>query len=212
MALVKTSAPGALHSAGAAVRHGSPFSSLATPEPRVAQESLPEWSLRLFNVGLWTVPEALDLVGPNLSLVTPELVETLLSVFNWRPRVIGSHLAAVLEFRSVEQHIGHLLLRSDVCFAGAAYSLCLARFDSNTSRSFLVEYLEYYLRKPDLWFDQGYAMAAVLVLDERNGTSLGEPLRPLWDSFVRNKPQWRLESYVDRLRSSLDGLLALPPA
>ena len=201
-----------LHSAGATVRRGSPFDSLVTPESVIAEADLPEWSLRWFNVGLSTVPEVLGLVGANLSRVTPELVETLLSVFNWRPRVVGSHLAAVLEFRSLERHIGNLLLRSDVCFAGGAYSLCLARFNSDESRGFLIEYLEYYLRKPDLWFDQGDAMAALLVLDERNGTSLGEPLRPLWDAFVRNKPQWKLGSYVDGLRCSLDAIIALPPS
>lgn len=193
------------------MRHRSPFSSLATPEPRIDQADLPPWSRRLFNIGLWTVDEMLAVVGANLRDVTPELVETLLSVFNWRPRVVGSHLAAALDFRSLEQEIGHLLLRSDVCYAGAAYSLCLTRFNSERSRGFLIDYLQYYLRKPELWFDQGDAMAALVVLDEQNGTSFAEPLRPLWDAFVRDKPQWRLDSYVTSLRSSLDAIAMQPP-
>jgi hypothetical protein len=46
------------------------------------------------------------------------LIVTLLSQFDWRPRITGAYFAAVKKLASLDDHIGNLLLRSDVCYAG----------------------------------------------------------------------------------------------
>src|SRR5262245_43788691 len=82
------------------------------------------------------------------------------------------------------QEIGHLLLRSDVCYAGTGYCVALARFNTRDSTGFLLEYLDYYLTRHDLWFDQGCAMGAIGYLDSRDGSNNLESLMEKWVAFA----------------------------
>ena len=85
----------------------------------------------------------------------------------------------------------------------------LAAFNTQRGRDFLCEYLEYYLQKPDFWFDQSDAMAALLVLDERNGTELAATFHAQWEVCVRNKPNWDLPRHTDMFRMRLEDLMQL---
>jgi hypothetical protein len=185
----------ALHSAGATVLHQSPFSGLEVPlDPKeLPAEVLDRW-VKPFYMARWeTVDEAEALFGPIFHEITPSLVLTLLSRVNWRPRITGAYFTAWRRFGAVEPVIGRLLLRSDVCYAGHGYCVALARLNTSTAVDYLREYLDYYLTRPELWFDQQHAMAAITYLDRTNHTDHAAELMPLWNDFVRNKPNWKLE-------------------
>jgi hypothetical protein len=208
---IKRERPGAmtaaeLHSAGATIRHDSPFAALPVPATAIDAASLPEWSRPLFITGLFEPDETVMLVGDHIALVDAELVLALLSVFNWRPRTIGAHLAALRGLASLEEEIGNLLLRSDVCWAGRAYSLALARFNTPRSLQFLTRYLEYYLTRRDLSFEQQYVLATVICLDERNGPTIAREFESPWREYSRDGPNVALAAEVDRVRHQLEFL------
>jgi len=173
--------PAALHSAGAVVRHVSPFSELEVPARRYtdADDSLIEQWIRPLYIAL---PERrlIETVYPRRHQVDLRLVRDLLSIYDWRPRSVGALLAALRMETATLDQIGRLLLRSDVCFAGNAYCFALARMNTPQSFDYLARYLDYYLTHPELRFDQRQALAAVHFLDQVNGTAYAER----WQSFV----------------------------
>src|SRR5690606_22239943 len=89
--------------------------------------------------------------------------------------------------------IGIHLLKSEVCYAGSEYAITLASFNSERSVYYLNQYLEYYLTKPELYFDQGSVIIALKYLDELNSTNNTEKHLRNWESFIiwRNEKQIR---------------------
>jgi hypothetical protein len=186
----------ALHSAGATVRHESPFAALDVPiaaEP-LSQDFINKWVLPFYMLDICDTRRFSELVQPLANEINETVVHELLSQFNWRPRMVGAYFAAIMGHVSSENLIGRLLLRSDVCDAGRGYCLALALFNTDASRQYLRKYLEYYLSRPDLWFDQNYALAAVSLLDDFNGTSDHLHFEEAWQKFIANKPNWNIAS------------------
>ena len=147
-----------LHVAGATVRHQGPFSELEVP---VSSGPLPaevraQWVRPLY-FGLQK-PHVPGFLAANLSLVDDQLIDQLLTHFDWRSRVAGALLVALQRREAFADRIGRLFLRSDVCYAGATYCLALATFNTPSSIQVLKCYLDYYLERKDLWFDQNSAM------------------------------------------------------
>lgn len=110
--------------------------------------------------------------------------------YNWRPRLTGAFFAALRHLTPVEDHIGRLLVRSDLCYAGKLYCVALAEFNTPVGLEYLRRYLMYYLTRPDLDFDQDDAMGAIAWLDGQNGTRMYESFLPLWQTFVDAK-SWK---------------------
>ncbi len=131
------------------------------------------------------------------------LIGRMLANCNWRPRITAAYFAAITCRTSFCTQIGRLLLRSDVCFAGGGYALALARFNSQESVNFLMKYLDHYLRRPDLYYDQGSVMGALVYTDRINGTSLHETYLDLWSEFTAEKRNWDLESYLTGIEAAL---------
>lgn len=103
--------------------------------------------------------------------VSPNICTMLLSHLDWRHRITAALFSAIFCFDELEDHIGRLFLRSDVCFAGDGYCVAIARFNTERSSTILCEYLDYYLPRIDeLQFNQRTAFAALMHLDELNGT------------------------------------------
>jgi hypothetical protein len=197
------------HVAGATVQHQSPFSELQVP---VSFDLLPA-DIR----DTWVIPLYFGLqrdhveqfVDTHLHLVTDDLVNQLLASFNWRPRTAGAYLVALTDRDGFTEHLGRLLLRSDVCYAGAAYCIALAELNNSQAVDFLNEYLAYYLKRTDLWFDQGHAMAALCHLDRANGTdNVSRHLDP-WSRFIQNKSHWSLEGSISTFAEQIGVLRAL---
>jgi hypothetical protein len=195
----------ALHSAGATVRHRSPFAELDVPvlSPGSDAEFMRKWVVPIYMDWLVTPDTLISALRPLWSEVTPELVSTLLANFNWRPRIVGAWLAAIAPHPELDDHIGRLLVRSDACDAGKGYCLALTAFNTPASRDYLRRYLDYYLTQPQLYFDQGEALSAVAYLDEINGTNDAATYATSWEAFVKNKPNWDLQRTETRFRKQL---------
>ncbi len=197
-----------LHSAGATVQHSSPFMDLAIPAPAV---ELSDAILQRFVIPFYhylpdnTVAVVDPLQGIVLDL-TPQLIQTLLAHFNWRSRLTGAIFAALCNTVEFQGDIGHLLLRSEVCYAASGYCVALARFNTPLTVQYLRTYLDYYLQRPDLWFDQADAMAALAYLDTVNRTSYSSAFQPLWNTFVGDKPTWNLDHSQRRFGATMDNL------
>jgi Family of unknown function (DUF6000) len=201
------------HSAGAVVIHASPFESLPVSVDYGSPPGalIDRWVRPFYHACLTHPAETEVPLRESFATIDENLVRQLLTYFNWRPRVVGAFFAGLKEFVGVTDEIGRLLLRSDVCYAGRAYCVALARFNTPAAVQYLREYLEYYLRRPDLWFDQQVALAALQFLDQKNRTSYAPPLLPIWEDFVANKPNWDLagasRGFATQLES-IDQLLA----
>ena len=187
-----------LHVAGATVIHESPFSGLDVPvsTSSLATDLRQEWVLPIYGKW-WNDPRVTaNYLRTRYAQISPDLVRLLLAEFDWRPRVAGAFLAALCPLPELEDHIGRLLLRSDVCYAGAEYCLALTRFNTPSASAYLCEYLGYYLQRVDLCFDQGEALAALMHLDAVNGRNDADVFMPLWQSVIADKPRWSLQQSV----------------
>jgi hypothetical protein len=84
-----------------------------------------------------------------------------------------------------------------VCLTGSPYFDRSARmhagpcgaskFNTARARDYLVSYLDYYLGRPDLWFEQYEAMAALVYLDQRNGRQDVARVRGAWERFSHGR-------------------------
>lgn len=195
------------HSAGATVVHNGPFSDLEIPisENELSQEFLQKWVSPFYMTAIND-----DFFKENFEKVSQELSEDivlqLLSDFNWRTRIVGAYFCSIMNYISFEKIIGNLLLRSDVCYAGAGYCYALASFNTEGSRRYLLKYLDYYLKKKKLWFDQSVAMSALSYLDELNSTDDFTDLLPLWKKFVKNKPFWNIKSSIKSFTVTMESI------
>ena len=197
------------HVAGATLRHGSPFGGLAVPASTdLLPKDLRDMWVRPLYFGLQR-PQVRDLVDRQLHLIDDEVISRLFACFDWRPRTAAAYLAALVDRKTFTTQIGRLLLRSDVCYAGSAYCIALAEFNTTEAISFLNEYLTYYLSRHDLWFDQGAAMGALTYLDRLNGTTMVSDHLHAWEGFVSNKPAWSLASSADGFEQSMQALRTL---
>lgn len=198
-----------LHVAGATVRHLNQFSTLEVPvsEERLPKEIVERWVRPLY-FGLQCEGVEAHLAS-SLGAADDHLVDLLLTQFDWRPRTVGAYLAALSGREHFTDRIGRLLLRSDVCYAGAAYCLALAAFNNPPACDFLEQYLHYYLGRADLWFDQGEAMGAVAYLDKLNDSNRLGQFMSQWDVFVAGKLNWNLEDSVTRFEGKMRHLQTL---
>jgi hypothetical protein len=195
-----------LHSRGAIKRHHSPFAQLVVPvntEP-LAEAFAAKWVHPFYLLNLWMdSAQFISALRPVLAEISTEVISTLLDQLDWRPRLVGGYFVAIKKQSRFEDQIGSLLLRSDVCYAALGYSLALARLNSRISIRYLYSYLEYYLTRHDLWFDQSIVMAALGYVDATNQTHLVDDLMPLWNQFLRARPGWNVSHTDDFFATSM---------
>lgn len=201
------------HVAGATVTHAGPYATIEVPQFRnsLSREFVDKWVVPFYRAGVFSgVDEfaaAMRLVAGD---ITPEVLTALLSEFNWRPRITAAYFAAILGESSVENHMGKLLLRSDVCFAGSGYCLAMARLNTSRSLDYLQRYLDHYLRYPDLHFDQGDAIAAVAYIDRLNGTDVISDFIKRWDAFTADKNSaWDLPTQIKRFNQQMAAIVRI---
>jgi hypothetical protein len=131
--------------------------------------------------------------------ITPEIVKQLLGDFDWRPRIVGAYFAAINGYSELKDVIGIHLLKSEVCYAGYGYALALAVFADEKSKTYLALYLDYYLKRKDLWFDQGDVLAALFSIDANEADNYLHK----WNGFAADKPYWDLENRKVGMTKSL---------
>ncbi len=206
--------PAQRHSAGATVVHQHPFKSLDVPEIRSPwpQGVTSKWVAPLYMKLLSANAaqrETFDIIIKLLPDATEDLVTSLLSYFHWRSRIVGAYVAAFADQRSQTGLIGRLLLRSDVCYAGRGYCVALAHFNTPEAVGYLREYLNYYLTRNDLWYDQLHAMSAIAYLDIQNGTDDLPSMMGKWEEFMAGKPMRDLKKSISAFGDLMATITAL---
>ncbi|MFF3932865.1 DUF6000 family protein [Streptomyces hirsutus] len=142
-------------------------------------------------------------LSEDSKVITAEEIATLLEG-GWRERRTATWLVAVSRRTEFRERLGELLLVSEVCCAGLAYCVALASFGTPRDSELLVAYLDRYLRRPDLAYDQTVAMGALLFIDlNLQGDQAARFLGPgaLWQQWLQDAPHMR--STTDPSPSSL---------
>ncbi|MFE3944878.1 DUF6000 family protein [Streptomyces sp. NPDC059118] len=124
----------------------------------------------------------------DAELITSHEIATLLEG-GWRERRTAAWLIAVSHRTEFRERLGELLLASEVCCVGLAYCVTLAGFGTPRDADLLAAYLERYLRRPDLAYDQTAVMGALLFIDLNLGSERTAPfLGPdgLWQTWLQN--------------------------
>lgn len=188
-----------LHSAGAIVRHKSPFADLPTHknETELSADFIKKWAVPFYmDIGSYGDTKWIDDIEKIKNEITQDVCLSLLGDFNWRTRLVGAYFAAVKGYAELIDIIGNHLLKSEVCCVGHIYALTLTFFKTDKSVDFLNQYLDYYLTTPDLYFDQKPVMESLLYLDEVDKT----------ENFKRHLENWRL---LEQRRKPLESQKAL---
>ncbi|GGD36342.1 DUF6000 family protein [Flavobacterium orientale] len=194
-----------LHIAGATIRHTPPFDDLKpfNNNFELEKDFIDRWIIPYYlNIGN-TNTEWINKLTTIKHEITTDIIQTNLGDFNWRSRQTGAFFAAITNQTQFIDSIGTHLLKSEVAFAGKVYCKVFASFNLPKCVDYLNLYLDYYLTKHDLWFEQRDAMEAILYLDKLNATNHFEKHFSLWTEFIKNKPNWEVEIKTDNLEKQL---------
>ncbi|WP_306329228.1 DUF6000 family protein [Streptomyces venezuelae] len=148
------------------------------------------------------------LVIDDAAAITDGELDALLA-YEWRSRYTAAWLIGVDRRASFRDRIGELLLASEVCFAGTSYAFALARLGTHADAELLAAYLDRYLPRTDLPYDQGSVLGALLRVDAGLGTSYAErftaPGGP-WDKWIGAQSHLHADPYwtPEALRRSTD--------
>lgn len=129
-------------------------------------------------------------LGEAASEISPRELGVLLDG-GWRERKTAAWLIAVAGRTEFRERLGELLLASEGPYAGQAYCVALSTFGTSSDADLLVAYLDRYLRRPDLYYDQPAALGALLLLDARlNADHTARLLTPdgLWQHWIDGPP------------------------
>lgn len=200
-----------LHVAGATVQQKSPFEELKSfkNDFELSQDFINKWVSPFYMNVRDTNDEWLSKLISIKNELSIEIIQSNLGDFNWRSRQTGAFFAALTNQTQFIDIIGVHLLKSEVCYAGDTYCKVLAFFNSAKSIEYLNLYLDHYLKKLDLWFDQRQAMESILYLDKLNGTNHFERHIGNWIEFIKNKPYWKKEITTDNLEKQLEIIKAV---
>ena len=197
------------HVAGATVSHGSPFENfdIYLNDDELTKKEIDEWVLPFYmsTLGMDLDPGFVEAERK----ITDRQISRLLGDFNWRTRSVGAVFCFLRNSTSHEKQISNLLLKSEVCYSGSTYCYTLAGFNNSNSVTVLSQYLDYYLRQKELYFDQSDAMSALKYLDSVNGTGFHLNFVPLWAEFVANKQNWDLDRSYAFFTKNIEKLQAL---
>jgi hypothetical protein len=187
------------HVAGQTFRHSSPFDSLTSHknDSPVSNDFLKKW-ISPFYLQLHHYDQKLiDSFVAVKNDITDDIISKALGDFNWRSRQTGAYFAAIKDKQNFIDIIGVHLLKSEVTFACKIYFVVFASFNTKKCIDYIETYLNYYLNKPDLFFDQREALEAIIYLDKVNETNLFSKYQDMWTKFLENKPYWKKEIDID---------------
>jgi hypothetical protein len=163
-----------LHSAGAIVRHRSPFDDLPShkSENKLTADFIQKWVKPFYmKIDSYENDRWKESIQKIKNEITTDICLTLLGDFDWRPRLVGAYFVAVKGYHELTDVIGIHLLKSETCCVGHIYAQALAFFNTEKSVQYLHTYLDYYLTRPKLYFDQESVLIALLFLSKDGETS-----------------------------------------
>lgn len=175
-----------LHTAGATVINSSPFDDLVSHinSKELEPELVKKWVIPFYmTIDRYHQLSWIETIKKIKSEITPEITLQLLGDFNWRTRLVGAYFSAVKGYEEQIDSIGIHFLKSEVCCVGHIYALVLAFYNSEKSVQYLENYLNYYLQKPALHFDQESTLQALFYLDTVNKTSKAKKYLLDWEKL-----------------------------
>jgi len=193
-----------LHNAGATVRHISPFEELEAYRNEAPMDNafVKKWVVPVYLKGLRE--EAIEAYRTLVPQLTDDIVLNMLGEFNWRPRKAGAYFAAITQCVQAEDVIGTHLLKSEVCYAGAGYCVALAAFETKSAQLYVRKYLDYYLQRSDLDFDQSTAMGALAYMDEIHGSNHFTEFETAYELWREQAPhRRRVEAAISRFKDEM---------
>lgn len=196
-----------LHSAGAIVRHQSPFEKLISHKNKseLSSDFIEKWvnpfymSIGHYNDNTW-IDKILDISNE----ITQEVTLKLLGDFNWRTRLVGAYFSTVKNYQKQIDIIGIHFLKSEVCCVGHIYSLILAFYNNEKTNGYLHSYLKYYLKKPELYFDQESVLESIVYLDKINGTNFYSEYSKSWHDLnternkIKNRDAVAMSKFIEK--------------
>lgn len=195
-----------LHVSGYTGKPESEFQSLISYKNNyeLAPEIIEEWVVP-FYMKIGSIDEVwVRQLGAIESEVSKDLTINLLGDYNWRSRATGAFFAGLKGFYDLSDIIGVHLLKSELTYAGKTYAYTLASFNTEQATQYLDRYLDYYLLKPDLWYDQREVLESLTYLDKINKTELASKHTENWLKFVDNKPNWSKEIDTFNMESQIE--------
>ncbi|WP_261993201.1 DUF6000 family protein [Streptomyces sp. adm13(2018)] len=102
--------------------------------------------------------------------ITPRELQVLFEG-GWRERRTAAWLTAVAHRTEFRALLGRLLLASEGPYAGQAYCVALATFGSAADAELLGDFLDVYLARPDLHYDQVVVLGTLQYLDDTHGSA-----------------------------------------
>jgi hypothetical protein len=137
-------------------------------------------------------------VKKALLTLNDEIIQRLLSG-GWREQITGSWFCGIKGLSEYVDTIGIKLVKSKMTYAGQGHCFALACFANDKSVKYLAEYLDIYLSKTNLIYDQAWVMPALMWVDEQNNTTHASRFivsGGLWDGFIEEKDLnfWRLDN------------------
>ncbi|MFF2368549.1 DUF6000 family protein [Streptomyces sp. NPDC058122] len=129
-------------------------------------------------------------LGKVAGEISPRELGTLLDG-GWRERKTAAWLIAVAGRTVFRERLGELLLASEGPYAGQAYCVALATFGTSADVAPLAAYLDCYLARPDLAYDQEAALGALLLLDAKLGADHAARFlasNGLWQQWIDGPP------------------------
>lgn len=181
-----------LHSAVATVRHLSKFDDLKSYNNgyELSQEFINKWVIPFYmEIGKYNDNSWIEKVKLISNEITAEVTLKLLGDFNWRTRLVGAYFSAVKNYKEQIEIIGTHLLKSNVCCVGHIYSIVLASYNDEKASQYLTDYLDYYLLKPKLYFDQENVLESIGYLDKKNNTNNLQKHIENWINFQTQRKQ-----------------------
>jgi hypothetical protein len=121
----------------------------------------------------------------------------------------ATYFAIILDRRQHIDHIGRPLLKSDVCYVGAAYCRYMAHLGTQEAADYLNRYLGFYLTRADLYFDQSDSLAALRYIDSQTGSSHDTGLADALSGFLRQHPDFLTHVSIPRLSDDLRAALRI---
>ncbi|WP_406264437.1 DUF6000 family protein [Actinacidiphila glaucinigra] len=161
------------------------------------------------------------MTGPERTTFARELGEaarditprepTILLEGSRRERRTAAWLIAAARRTGFRERLGDMLLASEVCLAGSAYCVTPATFATPADADLPAAYLDRYLRRPDLSYDQTAAMGALLHLDAEPRSDRAARFLAsdgLWHQWIDGPPRKEHHGTPDGYRESISRLCA----
>lgn len=144
------------------------------------------------------------------------IIRLLMDEFGWRGRLTAGVFCGLARKKQWFERVGEELVRSRGPYSGPGLVFAMIRYGPD-SLPYLRAYLEKWLPRTDCEYDQYWVMAALILLDEENGTGFSSEFLcqgGRWAKFeaIRKDPDG-LEEHLETLRDacvSAEMILNLP--